>query len=85
MNPKMVTTAGLLIAIGFIGLRLNIVIPGLAAEEVNGITHAISSSRLSADYFPSLTEFLLTAGVIGLGLVLFGLGERYLPVENERV
>jgi molybdopterin-containing oxidoreductase family membrane subunit len=85
MNPKMVTTAGLLIAIGFIGLRLNIVIPGLAAEEVNGISHALSSSRLSADYFPSLTEFLLTAGVIGLGLVLFGLGEKYLPIENERV
>lgn len=82
---RMVTLAGLLIAIGFIGTRLNIVIPGLAVEEIKGISHAIASSRLSADYFPSVTEFLLTVGVFGIGLLLFGFGENYLPAEKERV
>jgi hypothetical protein len=30
---------------------------------------------------PSPTEWLLTAGVVGLGLILFGLGEALLPKE----
>jgi protein NrfD len=82
-DPRVVSLAGLLIAAGFIGVRLNIVIPGLATEEIRGLTDAISSSRITTDYFPSLTEWLLTAGVVGLGLLLFGLGEMLLPKDEK--
>ncbi|HUP15650.1 MAG TPA: NrfD/PsrC family molybdoenzyme membrane anchor subunit [Acidimicrobiia bacterium] len=82
-NPRFVSLAGLLIAVGFIGLRLNIVIPALASEEIVGLSDAISSPRLSPEYFPSLSEWALTAGIVGLGLLLFGLGETLLPSQKE--
>jgi molybdopterin-containing oxidoreductase family membrane subunit len=82
-DPRFVSLAGLLIAAGFIGVRLNIVIPGLAIEEIKGLSDAIASSRIETEYFPSLSEWLLTAGVVGLGLLLFGLGEMLLPKEQK--
>jgi molybdopterin-containing oxidoreductase family membrane subunit len=78
-NPGWVALAALLITVGFFGLRLNIVIPALAAEELTGLAEAIASPRLSAVYLPSLSEWLLTAGVVGFGLLLFGFGEMLLP------
>jgi len=82
-DPRFVSLAGLLIAVGFIGLRLNIVIPALASEEVTGLAEAIASPRLSTEYFPSLSEWALTVGIVGLGLLLFGLGEKLLPQQKE--
>ena len=61
---------------------MNIVIPGLATEELAGLTKAFVSSRLMATYVPSLYEWLLTAGIVGLGLLLFGIGEKLLPAET---
>jgi molybdopterin-containing oxidoreductase family membrane subunit len=82
-DPRVVTLAGLLIALGFIGVRLNIVIPSLAVEEVGGLTQAIASDRITTEYFPSVSEWLLTAGIVGVGLLLFGLGELLLPRERD--
>jgi molybdopterin-containing oxidoreductase family membrane subunit len=82
-NPRFVSLAGLLIAVGFIGLRLNIVIPALAAEEIAGLSEAVASARYSTEYFPSLSEWALTAGIVGLGLLLFGFGEKLLPSSKE--
>jgi molybdopterin-containing oxidoreductase family membrane subunit len=72
-----------LIAAGLFGLRLNIVIPGLAVEEIQGLSSAIASPRTNPYYFPSLPEFLLTAGIVGLGLLIFGVGEKLLPAGKE--
>jgi Ni/Fe-hydrogenase subunit HybB-like protein len=80
-DPRWVSLAGLLIALGFLGVRLNIVIPGLAAEEIQGLSRAIASARLTTHYVPSLTEWLVTVGVVGFGLLLFGFGELLLPKE----
>lgn len=82
-DPRWVSLAGLLIAAGFIGLRLNIVIPGLAVEEVRGLSEAVASFRMTTDYFPSWSEWLLSAGVLGFGLLLFGIGEHLLPKEKS--
>lgn len=80
-DPRWVSLAGLLIALGFLGVRLNIVVPGLAAEEIKGLSTAIASARMTTHYVPSTSEWLLTTGVVGLGLLLFGLGELLLPKE----
>jgi molybdopterin-containing oxidoreductase family membrane subunit len=80
-DPRWVSLAGLLIALGFLGVRLNIVVPGLAAEEIKGLSTAVASARMTTHYFPSASEWLLTTGVVGLGLLLFGLGELLLPKE----
>lgn len=82
-DPRMVAGACLLIATGFLAVRLNIVIPGLASEQVKGLSDAFDSDRLSTDYVPSVMEWLFTAGIVGVGLVLFGLGEWLLPKETE--
>jgi len=82
-NPRFVSLAGLLIAVGFIGLRLNIVIPALASEEITGLSEAVASPRMTTDYFPSLSEWLLTVGIVGFGMVLFGLGEKLLPRTKD--
>jgi protein NrfD len=82
-DPRWVSVAGLLIAAGFLGVRLNIVVPGLAAEEIRGLSTAFASARMTTHYVPSASEWLLTFGVVGLGLLLFGLGEWLMPKETE--
>lgn len=82
-SPRWVALAGFLIAAGIFGLRLNIVIPGLAVEEIHGLTQAIYSMRVNPLYFPSLSEWLLTFGIVGFGMLLFGLGEHFLPKHEE--
>lgn len=84
-DPRLVSLAGLMIVLGFIGVRLNIVIPGLATEEIRGMMEAVSSPRMTTAYFPSTSEWLLTAGIVGLGLVLFGIGEMLLPRDEKGV
>lgn len=84
-QPGWVAFAALLITVGFFGLRLNIVIPGMAAEELKGLSEAVASPRMSASYFPSMSEWLLTANVVGFGLLLFGFGEVLLPHHREEV
>lgn len=78
-----VAAAGFLVAFGLFGLRLNIVIPALATEEIVGLSKAIASERLQADYTPSLMEWLVAASILGLGMLLFGLGERFLPPDTS--
>jgi protein NrfD len=84
-DPRFVSLAGLMIVLGFIGVRLNIVIPGLATEEIRGMMEAVSSPRISTAYVPSTTEWLLTAGIVGLGLLLFGVGEMLLPTDEKEL
>lgn len=81
-NARLVVVAAAFLIVGFIGLRLNIVIPALAIEEVKGLADAYSSARISTVYFPSIVEWLLSAGVFGLGFLLFGCGESLLPDDN---
>lgn len=82
-DARAVAAACGLIALGFLAVRLNIVIPGLADEQLAGLSDAFSSPRLSTDYVPSGMEFLFTAGLVGIGLLLFGLGEWLMPNGEE--
>ena len=82
-DPRLVTIACAAVVIGFIGVRLNIVIPGLSVEEIAGLTQAVDDPRYRTDYFPSAFEWLITIGIGGLGLVLFGLGEVFLPLSRH--
>ncbi|MFQ5895086.1 MAG: NrfD/PsrC family molybdoenzyme membrane anchor subunit [Nitrospinota bacterium] len=79
-SPTWVGAAATLLVVAFIGVRLNIVIPGLAVPEFQALERAYIDSRLHFQYFPSAAEWLLTAFVMGLGGILFLLGSRYLPL-----
>lgn len=82
-DPRLVTLACAAVVIGFIGVRLNIVIPGMAVEEIRGLVGAVDDPRYRTDYFPSAFEWLITFGIGGLGLILFGLGEIFLPLSRN--
>ena len=75
-------TRSVMIVIGLLGMRLNIVIPGQAVEEIAGLSTAIGSPRFSNAYFPSWSEFLLALGILGTGMILFWLGEKIFPSDH---
>lgn len=79
-RPVWAGLAGFLIAATFIGVRLNIVVPGLAYPEIQGLERAYADFRLHFDYFPSLLEWQVAAFVASVGVALFALGLRLLPI-----
>ena len=84
-DPRFVTLACAAVVLGFIGVRLNIVIPGMAVEEIAGLVRAVDDPRYMSDYFPSGFEWLVSFGVGGFGLILFGIGEVFLPLSQRLV
>lgn len=77
-DPRRSGLAGALIALLFMSVRLNIVIPGLAVPILPGLEGAIQSPRLTTFYVPSLHEWLVLAGVVALGILMFGLARKFL-------
>jgi thiosulfate reductase/polysulfide reductase chain A len=82
-DPRLVAVACAGVVIGFIGVRLNIVLPGLSPEEIRGLVAAVDDPRVTSVYFPSMSEWLMSLGIGGLGLVIFGLGEVFLPLSHH--
>ena len=69
------------IAVAFLTVRLNIVVPPMAVEEIRGLTGAYSSARISASYLPSLMEWQVMLFIVAVGGVLLLLGWRLLPLR----
>jgi molybdopterin-containing oxidoreductase family membrane subunit len=83
---KAIGLAGALIAITFISVRLNIVIPGLAVPEIHGLERAFRGPGLEFNYFPSLVEWEVFLFTVSIGALIFLLGKALLPVidmENK--
>jgi len=83
-NANLVGIAGLLIAASFLAVRLNIVIPALAAPPLPGLAEAYSDLRLTVQYFPSPVEWAILSFSVALSMMLFYLGFRLLPVLPYR-
>ena len=79
-----VATAGALIAITFLSVRLNIVIPGLAVEELEGLRRAFTGPGLTFDYFPSSMEWLFFVWTVSLAGLLFLIGYDLLPIVRTK-
>jgi protein NrfD len=79
-QPQWAGVGAFLIAATFISVRLNIIIPGLAYPELQGLERAYVGSRLSFQYFPSLMEWQVSMFVAAMGVALFALGLRFLPI-----
>jgi molybdopterin-containing oxidoreductase family membrane subunit len=83
-QPSWAGAGAFLIAATFISVRLNIIIPGLAYPELQGLERAYMGARLSYRYFPSLLEWQVSAFVASLGIALFAFGLRFLPIVPSR-
>ena len=70
----LVGLTGVLILIGFAAARANIVFPALTTPELKGLATAFSGPHLNFDYFPSLVEWSVTVGVVGLATLAFLIG-----------
>lgn len=70
-NRVIVGLGSVALMIGFVAARSNLLIPVLSVPELEGITEAYYSPRLSTVYVPSLTEWLVAVGVIALGLAVY--------------
>lgn len=79
-------TAAGLVAVTFFAIRLDLVIPGLMTPELAHLEHAYFDPikhRLSYPYLPSFFEWQVLMGTIAVGIALFYLGYRFLPlIEN---
>ena len=82
-DPKSIGLASALVAVTFFAIRLNLVIPGLVTPELKGLEHAYIDpigNHLSYHYLPSFFEWQILMGVVALGIAIFHLGRRYLPL-----
>jgi molybdopterin-containing oxidoreductase family membrane subunit len=71
-SPPIMTLAGLLVVIGVVAVRFNIVIPAQILPVMEGLPHG--------SYFPTLVEWATSIGIIGVGLLLFTIGAELLPL-----
>ena len=72
-----------LVTIGYFAARLNLVIPAQVTPELRGLEHAYLDpigSHLSFHYLPSFFEWQVLMGIVALGIALFYLGQRYIPL-----
>ena len=76
--------ASALIVVGFVGNRLNVVVPGLVVPQIEGLDTAYVDSRLSFEYFPSLMEWLVVIFVGAVTVAVFYAGYRLLPLVTKR-
>ena len=81
-KPYWIGLASLLVVFTFLGVRLNIVIPGLVTPKIPGMGSAFYSSRLLYTYTPSLQEWLVGLFIVTVGIALFYLGNRYLKLTS---
>ncbi|MDE3193124.1 MAG: polysulfide reductase NrfD, partial [Chloroflexota bacterium] len=84
-DPFLQGLGAALVALTFFAVRLNLVIPGLVTPELRGLERAYLDpvgGRLSYAYFPSLFEWQVTLGVVAIGVALYYLGQRVLPLTT---
>ncbi len=75
--------AGGLIAVTFMAVRLNIVIPGqVLAPKLKGLADAYQDARLQFSYMPSAHEWSVVAFVVAIGIAAMYVGRRLLPLAE---
>jgi protein NrfD len=82
-KPLMAGIAAFLSSITFVAVTLNIVIPTLVTEELQGLATAFVDPKLDLNYAPNLMEWMVLAFIFGIGSVIFGLGLRFLPLQSQ--
>ena len=83
-KPWAVGLAGFLVAVSFMAVRLNIVVPGLVDPNLHELVSAFSDHRLTFQYFPSVFECQVTLAMVAMGCAIFYLGYKFLPLTEER-
>jgi molybdopterin-containing oxidoreductase family membrane subunit len=81
-DPGGIGLATALIAVMFMAVRLNLVIPGLITPEIQGLAEAYSDpvgGKLSFLYLPTWFEWQIVIGIVAAGVALWFVGMRLFP------
>lgn len=78
-SPARLTAAGGLIAASFVSVRLNVLIPGQALEQIRGLQDAFHHWRLTYFYVATPHEYLVSLFLVAVGIGLVALGLLLLP------
>ena len=70
-----------LVVMGVVINRWNVTLSGLVVPP--DWSPGVLGNVVAASYFPTWTEFAVSAGVLGYGLLAFTLGVRYLPIFEK--
>lgn len=70
-----ILAAAIMTIIGVVGVRFNMVVPSLIVPQLNGLPEG--------NYYPNLSEWLTTFGLIAMCLIIYTLGEKLFPIEEE--
>lgn len=81
-SPGWLGLSGLLVVLGVMGVRLNIVIPAQIPPEFAGLPAAYDHARFAYGYFPSANEWLVGLGTCALGFLAFLGLRRILPLAE---
>lgn len=81
-DVKITAIACFMIALAFMAVRVNLVIPSLATPHWKSLPGAFYDQRITWDYFPSMAEFSVLIGIFGLCGILYYLGMLYLPITK---
>jgi molybdopterin-containing oxidoreductase family membrane subunit len=81
-STSLVGIAAGLIAVTFIAVRLNIVIPGLVVPELEGLDTAYVDNRLAFHYVPTLMEWLVLLFITTAGIGALFAGTKLLPLTR---
>lgn len=77
-SPRWVATAAAIIVVTFVAVPLNIIVPSLAVPDFEALRQAYSGPGLSFDYFPSVTEWLVSLWVISVVWLGILAGNRFI-------
>lgn len=83
-SPAAIGSAAALVALTYLAVRIELVVPGLLQSPLPGLAAAYQSARLSFHYSPTFFEWEVLIGVVALGVGLFYLGWRFLPLTSGR-
>ena len=75
---------GLLVLVGFGVARANIVFPALSVPELEGLSTAFQGPHLNFNYLPSLMEWSVVLGVVGLATLAYLFGADRLSLWSAR-
>lgn len=73
-NINALLIAAILVVIGIIGVRFNIVVPSQIVPIMEGMP--------AGDYYPTYNEWLVSVGIVAMGLLIFTIADRLLPLDQ---
>jgi protein NrfD len=83
-RPVASALAGVLVLVGLAVGRTAIIFPALSVPDLEGLAEAFTGPHLGYDYAPSLMEWSVTVGVVGLASLAFLVASDRLPSFRSR-